>query len=133
MMISDVTIIVAVAMVHDVDSKRSPVSDNMISYINHWMGISWYVPSGSLRLMEIGKIPDSSSWIAISTGSINLACNSISIGAPIEICNARAPTILALSKRVNFGGPIRILGSGSLIVDTFPIHPFSQKSKLNKN
>jgi hypothetical protein len=34
---------------------------------------------------------------------------STSIGAPMEICRALAPTILAFSKRVIFGGPTIIL------------------------
>ncbi len=42
-------------------------------------------------------------------GSLTLGGSSTRIGAPSETCSARAPTILALSKRVSFGGPIRTL------------------------
>jgi hypothetical protein len=56
--------------------------------------------------MVIGKIPTPSSFKAISMGLEIPSEMSISIGAPMEICRALAPTILAFSKRVTFGGPI---------------------------
>ena len=57
----------------------------------------------------IGKTFDSNSAKAISIELENASSNSIRIGALIEICRALAPTILAFSKRVIFGGPIEIL------------------------
>jgi hypothetical protein len=53
-------------------------------------------------------MPALSSSNAMSIGLEEPFATSISIGAPIEICKALAPTILAFSKRVIFGGPIVI-------------------------
>ena len=72
------------------------------------MGISWNVPSGNVRLIVIGKIPDSSSLKAISIGLERLSATSMRTGAPMDICRALAPTILAFSNRVSFGGPTEI-------------------------
>ncbi len=66
--------------------------------------MSWKVPSGRVRRMVMGKIPESNSHSAMSIGLV-FSSASTRIGAPIEICSARAPTILAFSKRVIFGGP----------------------------
>ena len=67
------------------------------------------MPSGSVLLMVIGSMPAPSSFNAISIGPVGPSDTSISIGAPIEICSALAPTILAFSKRVILGGPTVIL------------------------
>ena len=71
--------------------------------------MSWNVPSGSVLLIVIGKIPVSSSLKAMSIGLVSVSMTSISMGAPIEIWSDLAPTILAFSKRVIFGGPTVIL------------------------
>ena len=55
--------------------------------------------------MVIGSMPAPSSFNAISIGLVNPSDTSTSIGAPIEICRALAPTTLAFSKRVILGGP----------------------------
>jgi len=55
--------------------------------------------------MVIGKTPASSSFKAMSIGLEMPSEMSMSMGAPMEICNALAPTILAFSKRVTLGGP----------------------------
>src|SRR5881396_523907 len=75
----------------------------------------WLVPSGSARLMLMGKTPSSSSMRAMSIGESLGSLISNSTGAPIETWSARAPTTLARSKRVSFGGPISIF-SGSLVL-----------------
>ena len=67
------------------------------------------MPSGSFLLIVIGRIPVSSSLRAMSIGLVSVSMTSISMGAPIEICSDLAPTILAFSKRVIFGGPTVIL------------------------
>ena len=59
--------------------------------------------------MVIGRMPESSSFSAMSIGLEILSSTSISIGAPIEICRDRAPTMRAFSKRVTFGGPTETL------------------------
>ena len=57
----------------------------------------------------MGKIPISSSSIAISIGLVTFLGGSIRTGAPREIWRALAPIILARSNLVNLGGPIRSL------------------------
>ena len=56
--------------------------------------------------MVIGRVPVPSSFRAICIGLERPSVISTSIGAPMDICRARAPTILAFSNRVSFGGPI---------------------------
>ena len=56
--------------------------------------------------MVIGSTPSFSSAKAMSNGSLTRGGSSMSIGAPNESWSALAPTILTLSKRVSFGGPI---------------------------
>jgi len=75
------------------------------------MGTSWWVPSGNVRLIVIGRMPMSSSFRAMSIGFEKPSEMSTSMGAPIDICRDLAPTILAFSKRVSLGGPIRIFFS----------------------
>ncbi len=58
--------------------------------------------------MTIGNIPDSSSVVAISIGSVILLGRSINIGAPMVICRALVLIILDLSYLVSLGGPILI-------------------------
>jgi len=70
--------------------------------------MSWKVPSGNVLLIVMGSKPKLSSFIAMSIGLDTPSEVSTRIGAPIEICRALAPTILAFSKRVIFGGPIEI-------------------------
>jgi hypothetical protein len=70
--------------------------------------MSWNAPSGSVLLIVMGKIPAPSSFIAMSIGPVKPSETSTSIGAPMEIWRALAPTILAFSKRVIFGGPMEI-------------------------
>ena len=82
---------------------------------NHFNGIFWLVPSGKDLRMLIGKTPSPSSRSAISIGERVGSLISNSTGAPIDTCSALAPTTLALSKRVSFGGPISIV-SGSLVL-----------------
>lgn len=65
--------------------------------------------SGNVRLIVIGRIPASSSLSAMSIGPVKVCWESMSIGAPIDICRALAPTTRAFSKRVSFGGPTVIL------------------------
>ncbi len=62
--------------------------------------------------MVIGRIPISSSFNAISIGLLSpvppaerFSSSAKRIGAPIEICRDLAPTILAFSNLVIFGGP----------------------------
>src|SRR5205807_10115244 len=88
----------------------------------HWMekpfhGIFWLVPSGKDRRMLIGRTPSSSSIKATSIGDSRSCLRSSSTGAPMDIWRALAPTTLAFSKRVSFGGPISML-SGSLEIAT---------------
>jgi hypothetical protein len=52
----------------------------------------------------MGIIPAANSSSAICTGSISVAGTSVRIGAPSEICNARAPRMRARSKRVKLSG-----------------------------
>jgi hypothetical protein len=78
-------------------------------YSNHLSGMSWNVPSGNVRLMVIGKIAMPISFSAMSIGLETAASASTRIGAPMLICKARAPTILAFSNRVTFGGPTSIV------------------------
>ncbi len=69
-------------------------------------GISWKVPSGNVRLIVIGKIAASISFNAMSIGFRNALFNPHQQELRTQlICNARAPTILAFSNRVTFGGP----------------------------
>ena len=60
--------------------------------MSHLSGISWNVPSGSVLLMVMGKMPASSSFKAILIGLFKpvpplerLSSSSRRIGAPIEI------------------------------------------------
>ena len=71
------------------------------------------MPSGNVRLIVIGRMPPSSSFNAMSIGLEKPSETSTSIGAPMDICRALAPTILAFSKRVILGGPMEILLSFS--------------------
>ena len=71
------------------------------------MGMSWQVSSGNVRLIVIGRMPISSSSRAMSIGLEKPSEASMSIGAPIDIWSDLAPTILAFSKRVSLGGPIK--------------------------
>jgi hypothetical protein len=48
-------------------------------------------------------------WMGLEISSVTW----MRMGAPIEICRALAPTILAFSKRVSFGGPIKLFFSVS--------------------
>lgn len=82
---------------------------------SHLSGMFWLVPSGSARLMLIGRTPSSSSIRAMSIGERVGSLMSNSTGAPIETWSALAPTTRARSKRVSFGGPISIF-SGSLVL-----------------
>ena len=81
-------------------------------------------PSGSFLRILIGRTFSSSSIMAISIG--DLASGILSrVGAPIAICRALAPTILALSKRVIFGGPTQIFLSSLVMLElssTFRSH-----------
>ena len=61
----------------------------MASYDSHFRGISWKVPSGNVLRMVMGKMPASNSDTAMSIGFV-FSSASTKIGAPIEICNARA-------------------------------------------
>ena len=63
------------------------------------------MPLGRHLLIVSGKDPVLNSSVAIFIGS-NVSNDLRKIGAPNEICKLRVPIILALSKRVNFGGPI---------------------------
>ena len=65
--------------------------------------------------MVIGKMFAASSLSAMSIGPVKLCLESINMGAPIDIWSALAPTILAFSKRVIFGGPIVILFCSGVI------------------
>jgi hypothetical protein len=76
---------------------------------SHFNGMSWNVLSGSVLLIVIGNMPASNSFNAISIGPVNPSETSMSMGAPIEICRALAPTILAFSNRVILGGPTATL------------------------
>ena len=76
--------------------------------------MSWNVPSGKVLLIVIGKIPLSSSLSAMSIGLVSVSITSMSMGAPIDICRDLAPTILAFSNRVIFGGPTEILSSADV-------------------
>ncbi len=58
--------------------------------------------------METGNALSSSSEVAIAIGSLRFLSIVTNGGAPIASCNDLAPTILAFSKRVNFGGPTLI-------------------------
>ena len=70
------------------------------------MGISWYNPLGKTRRIDIGNILASSSAVAREIVSLISFVQAIKDGAPSESCNDLAPVILALSNRVNLGGPI---------------------------
>jgi hypothetical protein len=50
-------------------------------------------------------MPASSSCNAISIGLVKPPSTPTSMGAPMEICKALAPTIRAFSNLVIFGGP----------------------------
>lgn len=80
---------------------------------SHFRGMFWLVPSGRARRILIGRTPSSSSRSAMSIGDSAGSLISSRTGAPMETWSALAPTTLALSKRVSFGGPISML-SGSL-------------------
>lgn len=75
------------------------------------MGISWKVLSGNVRLIVIGRMPALCSFSAISIGPEKPSETSTSMGAPMDIWSALAPTILAFSKRVILEGPIVIFFS----------------------
>lgn len=77
--------------------------------MSHFNGISWKVPSGNVLLIVMGRIPLSNSFNAMSMGLVKVVpSTSTSIGALMDIWSALAPTILAFSNRVIFGGPIVI-------------------------
>ena len=84
---------------------------------SHFKGMFWLVPSGKDRRILIGRTPSSNSSRATSIGDSNPCFKSRRTGAPIDIWRALAPTTLAFSKRVSFGGPISML-SGSLVIAT---------------
>lgn len=73
--------------------------------MSHFRGMSWKVPSGSVRRTVMGRMPTSSSLRAMSMGLVRLLSTSIKMGAPMDICRDLAPTMRAFSKRVIFGGP----------------------------
>ena len=73
---------------------------------SHFRGISWNVPSGNVLLMVIGSMFISSSFSAMPIGLESPSVSSTSMGAPMEIWRALAPTTLAFSNRVIFGGPM---------------------------
>ena len=77
------------------------------TYFNQSIGISWYNPLGSILRIEIGKTFEFSSATATDIVSLNLFEESTKVGAPRESCSDLAPIILARSKRVNVGGPIK--------------------------
>ena len=81
---------------------------------SHLIGISWYVPSGNVRLIVIGRMLALSSFNAMSMGLEKPSETSTSMGAPMDIWRALAPTIRAFSKRVSLGGPIKILARATL-------------------
>lgn len=97
---------------------------------SHLSGISWNVPSGSVRLIVMGKTPISSSLRAISIGLFKpvpplerLSSRASKIGAPMEIWSERAPTIRAFSKRVIFGGPtVTFSAEGDSLVTSHSAH-----------
>lgn len=60
--------------------------------------------------MEMGSARDSNSAIPRLIGSLIPGLTGMKGGAPRASWSALAPIILALSKRVSFGGPIRIFG-----------------------
>ena len=64
------------------------------------------MPLGSVRLIEIGSAPASSSIRARLMGSEMSAGIGTRGGAPKESWRALAPTIRARSNRVSLGGPI---------------------------
>jgi hypothetical protein len=74
---------------------------------SHLSGMSWWVPSGNVLRMVMGSTAASSSLRAMSIGFERALDGPTSIGAPIAIWRALAPTIRAFSKRVSFGGPIQ--------------------------
>lgn len=71
--------------------------------------MSWYLPLGRMRLIEIGNALCSISATArpielfASTGTLIIG------GAPRDNCNDRDPVILALSNLVSQGGPMSTL------------------------
>ena len=73
----------------------------------------------------MGRAFSRSSITAMSMGSETLSGRGASMGAPSETCSALAPTILALSKRVSFGGPIRLSLLKLIILVFFKIICFS--------
>jgi len=78
------------------------------------MGMSWYSPLGRVLLIDMGRAPDSSSILASSIVSFTPAPTAdwgTRGGAPRESWRARAPIILARSKRVSRGGPMRTSNS----------------------
>lgn len=81
--------------------------------------MSWNVPSGSFLLIVIGRMLESNSFKAMLIGLEPPSDTSTSMGAPMDICRALAPTTLAFSKRVIFGGPIVILA----LADVFYYSP----------
>jgi len=83
--------------------------------------MSWNDPSGSVRLIANGNTFSLSSTTAISIGSTAESGSGASIGAPSESCRDLAPTILALSKRVSFGGPINAFFTKLIILSTNPV------------
>jgi hypothetical protein len=86
--------------------REYPYSSKFYPCSSHLRGISWYVPFGSVLLIVIGSIPESSSKSAMSIGPARASGTSIIIGAPMAICRALAPTIRALSNRVSLAGPM---------------------------
>jgi len=66
--------------------------------------------------MVMGNVLALSSFNAMSMGPEKFLDGSIRIGAPMDICRALAPTILAFSKRVSLGGPTSIFFS---VLDVF--------------
>jgi hypothetical protein len=76
--------------------------------INTSSGISSYCPSGSVLRMLMGRTFAASSATAMSMGLWMLGDTRMNGGAPSASWSDLAPMILALSKRVSCGGPIKI-------------------------
>ncbi len=86
--------------------KEWGLKNPIYATVSHLRGMSWNSSFGSVRRIVMGRIPVSSSNIAISIGPARDCGDSTRRGAPIAICKALAPTILARSKRVSLVGPI---------------------------
>src|ERR671922_598268 len=74
-------------------------------YFIQSIGMSWYVPFGSMRLIDIGSAFSSTSATASAIELLASSGTLISGGAPSDSCSERAPVILARSNLVSQGGP----------------------------